>query len=409
MLCQHLEQRMERLSDCREQKGTVVMKERKIIWNKTLIAAAAALALVVGLGGGFGWYQYTNTPMAAVSLDVNPSIQLEVNRKEKVLVAEALNQDAQVVLNGMDLKGTDMDVAINAILGSMLKNNFLTADANTVLVSVNAKDTAKAASLQEKLTVEIGQTLSANHFTGAVMGQTVTNKGDVQTLAQQHGISEGKAQLIQKLLGADSHYTFESLAKLSVNELKLLTERKDVQLADVSTSGQASNSQYVGRDTAANAALAHAGATKEQIRGLEVEFDCDDGRMLYEVEFRLDGNEYNVDIDAQTGKVLHMEREGTDNSDQKENVSTTTQSYITSQQAISKALSHVGLSKADVRDTDCELDRDGGAVHYDVEFETNTYEYKCEIDAVTGKVLQVSRDRQDDADNRYDDRDNYDD
>ncbi len=394
---------MERLSDCREQKGTVVMKERKTNWNRTLIAVAAALALVVGLGSGFGWYQYTNTPMAAVSLDVNPCIQLEVNRKEKVLVAEALNQDAQVVLNGMDLKGADMDVAIDAILGAMLKNNFLTADANTVLVSVNTKDTAKAASLQEKLTVEIGQALSANHFTGAVMGQTVADEGNVKTLAQQHGISEGKAQLIQKLLGVGSHYTFESLAKLSVNELKLLTERKDVQLADVSTSGQASNSQFVGKDAAANAALVQAGTTKEQVRGLEVEFDCDDGRMLYEVEFHLNGSEYDLDIDAQTGKVLHMDREGTDNGDRKENVSTTTQSYITSQQAISKALSHVGLSKSDVRDTECELDKDNGAVHYDVEFETNTYEYKCEIDAVTGTAIQVNRHRQDDPDNRYDD------
>lgn len=60
-----------------------------------------------------------NSVASVVSLDVNPSIQLQVNSKERVLSADALNDDAQVILEGMDLKGTQLNVAVNAIVGSL--------------------------------------------------------------------------------------------------------------------------------------------------------------------------------------------------------------------------------------------------------------------------------------------------
>ena len=50
------------------------------------IGAAAALVLAVGAYTG---YQYQFAVDTAVSIDVNPSIQLEVNRSEKVLSANA--------------------------------------------------------------------------------------------------------------------------------------------------------------------------------------------------------------------------------------------------------------------------------------------------------------------------------
>ena len=50
------------------------------------LAAAACLALVVAAGGG-GWYLQNNTVASVVSLDVNPSVTLNVNAKETVLSA----------------------------------------------------------------------------------------------------------------------------------------------------------------------------------------------------------------------------------------------------------------------------------------------------------------------------------
>ena len=63
-----------------------------------------------------------------VGLDVNPSVELSINRKERVLKADALNEDARTILQGMDLKGVELNVAVNAIVGSMVSNGYLDSD-----------------------------------------------------------------------------------------------------------------------------------------------------------------------------------------------------------------------------------------------------------------------------------------
>lgn len=380
------------LSDCQEQKGTINMTERKTNWNKKLIAVAAALVLVIGLGGGFGWYQYNHMPMADICLDVNPSIQITVSRNEKVMDVDALNKDAEIVLDDMDLEGNDINVAVNAILGSMLKHNYLTVDANTILVSVNSKNAAAGNDLQKKLTEEIGQTLSASDFSGAVMGQTITDDDEISDLAKQYDISEGKVQLIKKILSADSHYTFENLAALSINELKLLTEKETVNLDDVTTSGQASVSEFVGKDAAVNIALSHANATKDQVHELDVELDCDDGRMVYEVAFAFGKYDYEIEVDARSGDILDVDKDQEDIDDDDDDYDDDTpnaasQNYISAKQAKAAAFAHAGISASNAQEIECELDEDDGKVHYNIEFKSGDYEYEYEIDALNGTVI----------------------
>ena len=52
-------------------------------------------------------------------------------------------------------------------------------------------------------------------------------------------------------------------------------------------------------------ALAHAGTSAENVRDLKTELDEDDGRMVYEVEFKQGGQEYEYEIDAASGDILH--------------------------------------------------------------------------------------------------------
>ena len=60
------------LSECREQKGTViVMTEKKHLhWGIKLAAMAAILALIIGIGFGAGTYRINHTVTSTISLDV---------------------------------------------------------------------------------------------------------------------------------------------------------------------------------------------------------------------------------------------------------------------------------------------------------------------------------------------------
>lgn len=66
---------------------------------------------------------------------------------------------------------------------------------------------------------------------------------------------------------------------------------------------------YIGTERARQAALDHAGCPADQAVFTKTELDYDDGRAVYEVEFRRDGTEYEYEIDAATGEVLHCEWE----------------------------------------------------------------------------------------------------
>ena len=90
-----------------------------------VLAAAACLCLVL-TGGGAYHYQYQNRQVdSVIGIDVNPSVELSINRKNRVLSAEPLNEDAREIMDGMDLEGVDLNVAVNAVIGSMVTHGYL--------------------------------------------------------------------------------------------------------------------------------------------------------------------------------------------------------------------------------------------------------------------------------------------
>ena len=66
------------------------------------------------------------------------------------------------------------------------------------------------------------------------------------------------------------------------------------------------------KDEAIAIALKDAGLTKDQVKGLRAEFDYDDGRPEYDVDFRQGGYEYDYEIHAETGKILSRDKEWDD-------------------------------------------------------------------------------------------------
>ena len=124
------------LSDCNEQKGRVILmttENKKKTWAVRMAGLAAGLCLILGGGLGVRNYQVNHTVDATVSLDVNPSVEIKINQKERILDVIPLNEDGRTIVGDMDFSGSSLDVAVNAIIGSMLQNGYLNELANSVL------------------------------------------------------------------------------------------------------------------------------------------------------------------------------------------------------------------------------------------------------------------------------------
>lgn len=389
---------------------------RKSVRRAAPWLAAACLLLVIA-GGAMGVrYQKASAVASVVSLDVNPSVLLAVNQKEEVLSAQPINEDAKEILDGMDLAGTDLNVAVNAIVGSLLKHGYVDELANSVLVSVEDSDAARGAALEEKLTGEISQVLESASIHGAILSQSFSGDDALRQKAEEYGISMGKATLIQSLVESSTHLTFESLAGLSINELNLLVNSTVVQdqpsqagetVANqnaITSTGAASQSGYIGLEAAQSAALTHAGLDASAVTWKEADYDYEDGRMVYEMEFFANGVEYEYDVDASTGEVLKMEKEGAEwnepssggqNTGSQGNTGGGSSGVIGRDAARDAALSHAGVSLSQTYELKVEDELDEDRPQYQVDFKANGYEYEYEINAYTGSVLKNERERDD--------------
>ena len=385
---------------CDQQKGKVIYMEKKK--NNTLRSVAAIAAVFVLLIAGIFLAKNfqggsSGTLAAVVSFDVNPSIELSVDKNEKVLSAAGLNDDGREVLDGMELKDTDLDVAVNAIVGSMLQHGYLDDMANSILLSVSGVDGYDADTLQAKLTESVNKLLKDC----SVLSQNVSDAdSDLVEKADKYGITVGKAKLITEIVASDSRHNFEELVGLTINELNLIAGGK--QLPDISAQGQASEKAYIGNDAALSAALTHADLSRDAVQAIEIELDYEYGRMVYEVEFNSGRTEYEYDIDARNGEVIWFEIDNGGNIRQGGSAvgSGSTQSgsstdVVGAEKAKSAALDHAGLTAAQVSRLHAELDRESGRYVYEVEFKYGGYEYSYDIDAANGAVLTFDKELDD--------------
>ncbi len=382
------------LSRCKERKGTVIpmtTKKTKKIWT-TLTAACLALVLV---GGGL-FYQQANAVASVVSLDVNPSIELKVNRNEKVLACTPLNDDARAVLsdmgNGEDLKGAKLDVAVNAIVGGLVRSGYLSDLSSAIMISVEDKDQTRAEKLQRELTDTVDGVLESSAAKASVLTQTVTQDAELEQQAKANNISTGKAALVNRIVAMNGKLSFDALAALSVEELNDLAEA-------------GAPAMPIGKDAAAYAAEQYAGTTALDSVTAEVDSELDESPAHYEVELHTAWGEFEYLVDAYTGKVLSGQKDlpstvsaRNDTVKPSQPISPPAQSSQPAQpsgsadighaKAKSIALNHAGVSENEAYDMDIELDDEDGILVYEVEFKSGGMEYSYEIHAATGEILK---------------------
>lgn len=272
-----------------------------------ILAAAAIFVLL--LGGALG-YRALDADRCVVTVDVNPSVSLTVNRFNRVKEVTPLNADAEALLDGVDLKGTDVHRALETLTSELIEQEHLGGGKNAMLVSVENASFERAAALCEKVVSAVKNISKTYQFSPAVLYQHISGKTELQTQAETLNVSVGKAVVADAVAAYLEGCPLERLSTLSIQDLLFLADIQDVTMEDTCLFGSVDCHSYCSGDEAAKVALNHAGLTGADVSEVAVSFDSRDGELVYLIAFSNEGYTYHYVVDAWGGTILDSERTG---------------------------------------------------------------------------------------------------
>ena len=174
------------------------------------IAAGVAASLVILLGGGTA-YAY-NTPVAHVSLDVNPSITYSVNAFNRVIDVDRTNPDGEAILQTMVWDNENISDVIENTISALKEAKYLENDEwykDSMIIGVNATSKDKENQLILAIKNELAKFVAEDtdkEIVAADLDETVIGIGaervaDAAQLSEDLGfaVTPGKLNLVQKL------------------------------------------------------------------------------------------------------------------------------------------------------------------------------------------------------------------
>lgn len=225
-------------------------RTRAFLWQKTrgytrsapppgrrwIPAAACLMLLTVMLWGGT-WLYFT--PTMEISVDINPSIELGVNRFDRVISVDGYNEDGQALAQLLDVKYQGFEDAIDRILENETVSTLLSGD-GLLSITVVGEDDAQAARVLTRI-----ESCTAGWENVCCYA---AHAEDVET-AHALGLSCGKYRMYQELQALDPDIRVDEVRGMTMRELQTLID----SLAAGEGPAQQTRPAFQG-DTAAQAA-----------------------------------------------------------------------------------------------------------------------------------------------------------
>ena len=334
----------------------------KFKWLSTL-AAFLVLALCIGISIPLASCNRTEAEAGTVTMEINPGVEYVITRKGKVKAVRFLNDDAEELLEELALKGQSLKSALSLTVAAYKTAGFLESN-DTVLISFDRKLGGNA-KLKESVSEVVREALEKTKSVHTVVYVVPTGDEKAVAIAEKHGISQGKAELIAEA-AANSDIPEEDLVKLPLDELIGL--QKDVHSTVIDT-------KYIGILKAKAIALNDTGCAAR------VEFT--EARLIdkgvkypyYRLVFNDRHTQWTYLINAVTGGIL-----------EKNEVAL----FLSLEEAKDIALKDAGMkdkNEVKVVFTKEELSRNSGRPCWVLEFYTAEFQYFYKIDAKTGEII----------------------
>ena len=174
-------------------------------------AAVCACLLLALLGGRWLYF----TPTAEISMDINPSIELSVNRFDRVVAVTGFNEDGQALSRELDVKYRDYAQAVEQVLRHDSVAALLSAG-EVMSITVAGQDGQQSAKL-------------LSGVEACVAGQSNIDchsaRPEEAAAAHEAGLSCGKYRAFLELQRLDPDITPEIVQGMTMREIRDLISR----------------------------------------------------------------------------------------------------------------------------------------------------------------------------------------
>ncbi|MEY8427455.1 hypothetical protein AALA00_06995 [Lachnospiraceae bacterium 46-15] len=184
-------------------------KKQRVVFRPAFKGAMAVICVLLVLLAGVGGYSWIQAPAAYMSIDINPSIELVLNRFDKVISATAYNAEGEEILEALSLKGKKYTAAIDAIMESGCMKGYLTEESE--LVFTIAADSDKGNELKA------GVEYCSGHMGHA--SESIYVDKEIVSEAHDNGCSLGKYYAYLQLSQYDDSVTIDDCRDMSMSKI----------------------------------------------------------------------------------------------------------------------------------------------------------------------------------------------
>lgn len=188
-------------------------------------------------------------------------------------------------------------------------NTYLPAEQLASAVGYNATSDDNSVSLTRKNTVSTFPAASGDIGSEKAKSIALNHAGVTSSTAKfvkvERDRDDGRLLYEVEFYAGNKEYDYEILA----SDGTILSYDADIEGYRIPSSTSTSSSGYIGVERAKEIALQHAGLSASGVNFVKAEFDYDDGRAEYEIEFHHNFREYEYTIDAASGTILEAERD----------------------------------------------------------------------------------------------------
>ena len=171
--------------------------------------AAACICLLLAFCGWEGYSVYF-TAVSTISVDVNPSIELEVNRFDRVIAVQSYNEDGKIISDSLKIRFMDYGEAVDLLFQNEKMAQYLNKEL-PVIVTVFGED--------KKSTDEMLANLTAHTALHANVHCSAGDPRDAEA-AHSMGFSCGKYRAYMELKELDPEASAEEIKGLTMHQIQ---------------------------------------------------------------------------------------------------------------------------------------------------------------------------------------------